>query len=206
MPVTGLSRLARKDGPGGFPRGNSRSGSTKADHRWLRMLMTHPGGSKFHSRDFQGGHMDEIAEVWAIVRELLESQRLAVLSTQSQVQPYSNLVAFAATPDLKYLIFATTRDTRKYANLLNHAQVSILIDNRTNETADFAEAAAVTVLGRASEVHGDERRQHLKIYLNRHPYLEDFVTSPNCALFTVKVERYIMVTRFQDVREIVPGP
>jgi nitroimidazol reductase NimA-like FMN-containing flavoprotein (pyridoxamine 5'-phosphate oxidase superfamily) len=150
--------------------------------------------------------MEEIAEVWTIVRELLESQRLAVLSTQGQIQPYSNLVAFAATPDLKYLIFATTRATRKYANLLNHAQVSILIDNRTNETADFAEAAAVTVLGRASEVHGDERSQNLKIYLNRHPYLEDFVTSPNYALFSVKVERYITVTRFQDIREIVPGP
>ena len=150
--------------------------------------------------------MEEIAEVWTIVRELLESQRLAVLSTQGQIQPYSNLVAFAATPDLKYLIFATTRATRKYANLLNHAQVSILIDNRTNETADFAEAAAVTVLGRASEVHGDELSQHLKIYLNRHPYLEDFVTSPNCALFSVKVERYITVTRFQEIREIVPGP
>jgi hypothetical protein len=56
--------------------------------------------------------MEEIAEVWTIVRELLESQRLAVLSTQGQVQPYSNLVAFAATPDLKYLIFATARATR----------------------------------------------------------------------------------------------
>jgi nitroimidazol reductase NimA-like FMN-containing flavoprotein (pyridoxamine 5'-phosphate oxidase superfamily) len=149
--------------------------------------------------------MEEIAEVWVIIRELLESQRLAVLSTQGKEHPYSNLVAFAATLDLKYLIFATTRATRKYANLLQHPLVSILIDNRTNETADFAEAAAVTVLGRASEVQGDERSQLLKTYLNRHPYLEGFVTSPNCALFSVKVERYIMVTRFQDVREIVPG-
>ena len=150
--------------------------------------------------------MTDIAEVWATIRELLEFQRLAVLSTQDHIQPYSNLVAFAATPDLKYLLFATTRATRKYANLLAHSRVSILIDNRTNEIADFAEAAAVTVLGRASEVHGDERSQNLKIYLNRHPYLEDFVTSPNCALFSVKVERYIMVTRFQDVREVVPDP
>jgi nitroimidazol reductase NimA-like FMN-containing flavoprotein (pyridoxamine 5'-phosphate oxidase superfamily) len=150
--------------------------------------------------------MEEAAEVWDNIRELLESQRLAVLSTQGQVQPYSNLVAFAATPDLRYLLFATTRATRKYANLLKHAQVSILIDNRTNETADFAEAAAVTILGRASEVHGYEHSQRLKIYLSRHPYLKDFATSPNCALFSVKVERYIMVTRFQDVREIVPGP
>jgi nitroimidazol reductase NimA-like FMN-containing flavoprotein (pyridoxamine 5'-phosphate oxidase superfamily) len=154
----------------------------------------------------QGGHMEEATQVWTIIRELLESQRLAVLSTQGQFQPYSNLVAFAATPDLKYLIFATSRATRKYANLLNHPQVSILIDNRTNKATDFAEAAAVTVLGRASEVQGTERSQALKIYVNRHPYLEDFVTSPNCALFSVKVERYIMVTRFQDVREIVPDP
>jgi nitroimidazol reductase NimA-like FMN-containing flavoprotein (pyridoxamine 5'-phosphate oxidase superfamily) len=149
--------------------------------------------------------MEEIAEVWAIIRELLESQRLAVLSTQGKEQPYSNLVAFAVTPDLQYLIFATTRATRKYDNLSKHPLVSLLMDNRTNETTDFAEAAAVTVLGRASEVQGDERSQLSKTYLNRHPYLESFVTSPNCALFAVKVERYIMVTRFQDVREIIPG-
>jgi hypothetical protein len=150
--------------------------------------------------------MTDIAEVWATIRELLESQRLAVLSTQDHIQPYSNLVAFAATPDLKYLLFATTRATRKYANLLAHSRVSILIDSRTNEAADFAEAAAVTVLGQAEEMQGTELKQFLPVYLGRHPYLRDFVTSPTCALFRVSVERYILVTRFQDVREIFPGP
>ena len=150
--------------------------------------------------------MTDIAEVWATIRALLESQRLAVLSTQDQIQPYSNLVAFAATPDLKYLLFATTRATRKYANLLANCLISILIDNRTNQAADFAEAAAVTVLGQAEEMHGTELKQLLPVYLDRHPYLRDFVNSPTCALFRVSVERYILVTRFQDVREIIPGP
>jgi hypothetical protein len=36
--------------------------------------------------------MEEVAEVWTIIRGLLESQRLAVLSTQGKKQPYSNLV------------------------------------------------------------------------------------------------------------------
>jgi nitroimidazol reductase NimA-like FMN-containing flavoprotein (pyridoxamine 5'-phosphate oxidase superfamily) len=103
--------------------------------------------------------MQEITEVWAIIRELLESQRLAVLSTQDHIQPYSNLVAFAATPDLKYLLFATTRATRKYANLLANFRVFILIDSCTNQTADFAEAAAVTVLGQAEEMQGTEADQ-----------------------------------------------
>jgi hypothetical protein len=150
--------------------------------------------------------MTDIAEVWATIRALLESQRLAVLSTQDQIQPYSNLVAFAATPELKYLLFATTRATLKYANLVANSRVSILIDNRANEAADFAEAAAVTVLGQAEEMRGTELTQLLPLYLGRHPYLRDFVTSPTCALFRVSVERYILVTRFQDVREIFPGP
>lgn len=150
--------------------------------------------------------MTDTAEVWATIRALLESQRLAVLSTQDHSQPYSNLVAFAATPDLKHLLFATTRATRKYANLIARSRVSILIDSRTNEAADFAEAAAVTVLGQAEEMHETDLKQLLPVYLDRHPYLRNFVTSPTCALFRVNVEKFILVTRFQDVREIFPGP
>ena len=98
--------------------------------------------------------MEKPSEVVDNILELLASQRLAVLSTQTQGQPYSNLVAFAVTPDLKYLLFATTRATRKFANLLADSRVSLLLDNRTNEEADFAEAAALTVLGQAWEVLG----------------------------------------------------
>jgi nitroimidazol reductase NimA-like FMN-containing flavoprotein (pyridoxamine 5'-phosphate oxidase superfamily) len=147
----------------------------------------------------------ETKEVLETIRELLTSQRLAVLSTQNQGQPYGNLVAYAVTSELKYLLFATSRATRKYANLLADSRVSLLIDNRSNEAADFAKAAAVTVLGQAWEMYGADRQQLLPVYLERHPYLRDFATSPNCALLRVKVEKYILVNRFQDVREIHPG-
>jgi hypothetical protein len=42
----------------------------------------------------------------------------------------------------------------------------------------------------------------MKVYLGKHPHLEEFVTSPTCALLRIKVEKYIVVTRFQEVREI----
>ena len=51
------------------------------------------------------------------IKAVFEDQNLAVLSTRDGDQPYSNLVCFAATDDLRYLIFATTRATRKYANI-----------------------------------------------------------------------------------------
>jgi nitroimidazol reductase NimA-like FMN-containing flavoprotein (pyridoxamine 5'-phosphate oxidase superfamily) len=149
--------------------------------------------------------MEEVEEVWTIIRELLESQRLAVLSTQGKEQPYSNLVAFAVTPDLRYLIFATTRATRKYANLKTEPRVSVLIDNRSNQEIDFSEASAVTVLGTATEALDSDRGKYLRHYLNKHPYLKEFVTAPSCALMRVKVEKFIVVTQFQEVREIYPS-
>ncbi|MGA9754203.1 MAG: pyridoxamine 5'-phosphate oxidase family protein [Desulfobaccales bacterium] len=149
--------------------------------------------------------MIDTAEMKEIVQSLLTSQRLAVLSTQMSGRPYSNLIAFAATEDLKYIFFATSRATRKYANLTAEPWVSLLIDNRSNQEKDFDEASAVTVLGTAEEALDSDREKYLQLYLKKHPYLEEFVTAPTCALIRVKVEKFIMVTRFQEVREIYPA-
>jgi nitroimidazol reductase NimA-like FMN-containing flavoprotein (pyridoxamine 5'-phosphate oxidase superfamily) len=146
--------------------------------------------------------MPDTSERLDLIRNLLASQRLAVLSTQNHGQPYSNLVAIAATGDLRYLIFATDRATRKYANLMADSRVAVLVDNRRNDPGDFAEAAALTALGQAREVPGAERRQFLEVYLGKHPYLEEFLAAPTCALLRIKVDKYIVVTRFKEVREI----
>lgn len=150
--------------------------------------------------------MIDAMEMREIVQSLLNSQRLAVLSTLMSGRPYSNLIAFAVTDDLKDIFFATTRATRKFANLTAEPRVSLLMDNRSNQETDFGEASAVTVLGTAEEVLSPERDKYLRLYLKKHPYLEDFVTAPTCALVRIKVEKYIMVTQFQEVREIYPTP
>lgn len=146
--------------------------------------------------------MNETPTTLAVIRNLVESQKLAVLSTQNHGQPYSNLVAFAATADLQFLLFATTRATHKYANLMADPRVAVLVDNRKNDVADFTEATAFTALGKAWELQGAERQRFLAIYLEKHPNLKDFVAAPTCALLRVKVDKYIVVSRFQDVREV----
>jgi heme iron utilization protein len=150
--------------------------------------------------------MIDTVEMRKIVQDLLNSQGLAVLSTQSSGRPYSNLIAFAATTDLNAILFVTTRATRKYANLTAEPWVALLVDNRSNQGTDFGEASAVTILGTAEEIMDPERKKFLPIYLDKHPYLEEFVTAPTCALIRVKVEKFIMVTQFQEVREVYPLP
>lgn len=135
------------------------------------------------------------------LRELLATQRLAVLATQSHEQPYCSLVAFAVTPDLRRLFFATSRNTRKYANLVSRSQVALLIDNRSGEDRDFHEAMAATAVGTAEEVAAEDVAEARTLYLSRHPHLVDFVNSPTCALLGVTVRRYYVVTHFQQVVE-----
>jgi hypothetical protein len=78
----------------------------------------------------------------------------------------------------------------------------MLMDNRTNEVADFRWAMAVTAVGRAEEIGEQEKDNIMAIYLAKHAHLRDFVSSPSCALFRVRVRTYYMVNRFQEVKEI----
>ena len=136
------------------------------------------------------------------VGNLLNSQALAVLATDLEGHPYTSLIGFAATPDLRSIYFATTRATRKYRNLTTNTRVSLLIDNRRNVESDFHEACAVTVLGEVEEVEGEERDQAERLYLEKHPALAGFVQSPSCSLLRVHVSVYYFVTRFQNVVEL----
>lgn len=145
--------------------------------------------------------MKERQQIKQILNELFTSQKLAVLGTHQGGQPYGSLVAFAATLDLRNLVFATTRATRKFANLRSDPRVSMVLDNRSNRVADFRRAVAATALGRAREVRGKERERLAKMYLAKHPHLKEFVASPTCALVKMRVEVYYAVWRFQNVFE-----
>jgi nitroimidazol reductase NimA-like FMN-containing flavoprotein (pyridoxamine 5'-phosphate oxidase superfamily) len=140
------------------------------------------------------------------LKGLFASQRLAVLATQNEGQPYNSLVAFTASEDLKQLFFATTRATRKYANLTADSRVAMLVDNRSNEAADFRWAMAVTATGKAEEIEGHEREEASKLYLAKHTHLEEFVSSPSCALLRISVDRYYVASRFQKVIEVHVKP
>ena len=140
------------------------------------------------------------------LKKLLQSQPLAVLATQNQGQPYASLIAFVSSNDLKSLYFATTRSTRKYANLSGDSRVAALVDNRSNKASDFRWAMAATATGKAKEVSTAKRKRVLDLYLAKHPHLKEFVHSPTCALCEIRVQTFFVVTRFQNVMEVHVRP
>ncbi len=138
------------------------------------------------------------------VMDLLDGAPLAVLATSGDGKPHTSLVAFVTAGSLGRILFATNKATKKFSNIKDNPQVALLIDNRTNQVVDFIDAIAVTALGRAVELEGDERRDMEEVYLAKHPHLKDFVASPSTALVMVEVSKFDVAKRFQWVMEMVP--
>jgi heme iron utilization protein len=136
-----------------------------------------------------------------LIKKVLTKQRFAVLATQSDGQPYGNLVAFAETGDLRNLLFITGRNTRKYANSLASNKVAVLIDSRTNQATDLKDAIAITALGTVEEVTIDLEERLVEVFLAKHPELKEFLLRPSNALMKVTVNNYIIAT-FDSVNSI----
>lgn len=135
------------------------------------------------------------------IAKLLIEQKLGILATSGKKYPYQSIVAFSASRDMKYILFATKRATSKYKNLEDRNQVSIFIDNRSNQEADFIDATGMTVLGDAQELNGADARKHMKTFTRKHPSLRHFLSDVDCALFRIRVRVYYVVVKFQEVTE-----
>lgn len=146
--------------------------------------------------------LDNEEDVEAWIQELLESELFAVLSTQHAGQPYASLISFAATRDLKRIIFSTTRETRKYSLLKKSPHVALLVDNRSQKPPLINHIQAVTITGKATIL--SEKTKFSTLLLEKHPYLREFIENPSTALIMVDVYRYFFVRRFQEVSEWIP--
>jgi nitroimidazol reductase NimA-like FMN-containing flavoprotein (pyridoxamine 5'-phosphate oxidase superfamily) len=139
------------------------------------------------------------------IRDLVEHESYAVLATQGDTQPYGSVIALVVSADLTQAAFCTSRATRKYGLLEQCDRVALVIDDRSKHGDDIQRVSAVTATGRAAELAPGPNRDHWQAkLLARHPYIEEFLVSPSCAIFLVDIVRYLHVARFQEVSPWVP--
>jgi len=142
------------------------------------------------------------ADVLGRLSLLNRKQPHAVLATVSGNEPYTSLIAYAVTPDIKGLLFATPRGTRKFSNLMKNRRVCLLIDSRSGTAGNYMKTESVTVIGKAGIVRKGRVREELaRIFLKKHPLLTEFVRAPSTSLILVKIIKCIHVSSFQIVSE-----
>jgi len=140
------------------------------------------------------------------IKYILEIESFAVLSTQGEGQPYSSLISYAYSEDLKKIIFATPSDTRKFNLISKSDKVSVLVDTRSTNPASINEINAITITGQAKIIKDKEELNfYTNLLVSEHPYLDSFVKAPNTEIIVVDVFQYIFVKKFQEVIEWSPN-
>jgi nitroimidazol reductase NimA-like FMN-containing flavoprotein (pyridoxamine 5'-phosphate oxidase superfamily) len=143
-----------------------------------------------------------MADVPQRLKVINRKQLHAVLATLSGRKPYTSLVAFALTPDARYVLFATPKKTQKHKNIAINNNVSLLINTAKNTSKDYKNAEAVTIQGQAHTIRKGRKRTELaSILAEKHPHLESFINSETTALVMVEAEYCVHVDSFQRVSE-----
>ncbi len=138
-------------------------------------------------------------EVRKRIDKVLESQSIAVLGTSKNDEPYSCLVGFAVSDDLRELVFATMRQRLKYKNMIANPRVTLMIDDRDAKASDFNETTSITIVGSAKDVMGSDRQKYASMLLARQPALTEFVKSEDCAVMRVTIDKIYVVSEFESV-------
>lgn len=142
----------------------------------------------------------ESSEIQATIRRVLERNRFAVLATQRNGQPHASLIAFMPLEGLRFLAFATYRDTLKYKSIRENQRVAILIEDREGDDGRSVQRRVVTAVGEAIKAQEEAQQAHIVAHLARHPDLERFLSSPDCEFVRVAVYTYQVVSSIADVR------
>jgi nitroimidazol reductase NimA-like FMN-containing flavoprotein (pyridoxamine 5'-phosphate oxidase superfamily) len=134
------------------------------------------------------------------ILRVLERNRHAVLATQRDGQPHASLMAFTPLDGLRFLAFATYRETIKYQNIGQDPRVAILVEDREGDARYLGQRLVLTAIGKVIETPEEERQAHIAKHLTRHPDLHDFLGSSECVFIRVAVHAYQVVGGIDDVK------
>jgi uncharacterized pyridoxamine 5'-phosphate oxidase family protein len=132
----------------------------------------------------------------------LQTCRFAVLATEGNGQPHASLIAITPFGSFPKVIFATYRNTLKYRNLNDNSKVAMLIEGENVNTKGLNERVVLTIIGKTEEVGIEENEAAYKAHLKRHPEMESFMISSDCALMFVIAESYQVVNGIDNIRWI----
>ncbi len=117
------------------------------------------------------------------IKSLIRSRRHCVMATAENSQPYCSLMNYAADESCTRIYMATSKNSRKYRNLVWNPKVSLLIDDR-----HASPPLALTVIGTFEKIADPEEIKRLRNHLlENSPDIKAFLDGPDAALICIRV-------------------
>ena len=136
------------------------------------------------------------------IEGILKVSGFAVLATESNGQPHASLIAITPIGNCRQLVFVTYRNTLKYRNIKNNGKVAVLFESEGVNKEGLGERIVLTIIGYIKEISIAENEAAYQAHLMRHPEMESFMLSPDCALIMVIAQSYQFVKGIDDIRWI----
>lgn len=146
--------------------------------------------------------MNNHSSIKQYIEGAIQKSRFAVLATEGNGQPHTSLIAITPFSNFRHLIFATYRNTLKYRNLVHNCKVAVLIESANVNMKGLNESTVLTIIGHAEEISIEEHEAAYQAHLKRHPEMESFMVSSDCAIILVIAQSYQVVQGVDDIRWI----
>jgi nitroimidazol reductase NimA-like FMN-containing flavoprotein (pyridoxamine 5'-phosphate oxidase superfamily) len=123
---------------------------------------------------------------------ILRENTLCVLCTESDGNPYCSLMTYLLSDDLRVLYLISTRESRKFKNLLVNPRVSVLVDSRQHPTAG-ANIVSVTFSGLFQPLADSETQRVKSAFAQEHQELAEILNHPDSIVFAIKLTSYLLL-------------
>jgi len=132
------------------------------------------------------------------IEAVLNTSGFAVLATESSGQPHTSLIAITPYDNFRQIVFATYRNTLKYQNLSHNNKVAVFIEGKYSDMEGLKDNVVLTIIGHTEEINIDWNEEPFRAHLKRHPEMDSFMHSPDCALIRLIPHSYQVVYGLDD--------
>lgn len=128
------------------------------------------------------------------VEKMLMENQLCVLCTESHGMPHCSLMTYILDEEGKLLYLLTSMNSRKYKNLKENKNVSVIIDSRQQlEVGSKRPITSVTFDGECFEIENPLLEVMRAQFRARHPELGEILAQDSCVIFGVRLKNYLLL-------------
>jgi nitroimidazol reductase NimA-like FMN-containing flavoprotein (pyridoxamine 5'-phosphate oxidase superfamily) len=132
------------------------------------------------------------------IKNLILDNHVCVMATVSPSGPHCSLMSYVTGEDCREIYVATSKETKKYHNLLVNPACSLLIDSREKRDKG-ANIRALTITGTFQDSVEPQKKEAIRnALLKRHPDLHDFLTDPSVEIISIKIEAVQLLDGITD--------
>ncbi len=123
------------------------------------------------------------------IRDLIQAKDTCVLATVSGNIPHCSLMAYLPGEECREIYMITQKKTKKYENLTQNPQVSLLMDTREKDHGPRRnQAKALTLNGQFQRITDEGQKNSIRSrFLKKHAHLKKLINHPDAEIFYVRV-------------------